>query len=100
MQGADVRKLFAKLDEVKTEMVGVRAELKRVAANSQLVVAQVQEHGGCIDRLEGAISRLKYRCPMFELEDKPQEGPADNGSERLRPSSSEYAALDATTKKE
>lgn len=48
-----------KLDEIKTEMA-------KVAANSRMVVNQVEANGTMIASMEKTISRLNVRCPLMK----------------------------------
>ena len=91
----ELQKLNARLDEldIDNKLEGVRKEMTKVAADSQIVVHTVHNHGTAIERLTRAIENISLHCPVFEPASK-EEG-VGNGGDRLRPSSSEYEALRA-----
>ena len=98
---AAFKKVFAKLDELGKRVTAldtngkldeIKKEMKKVAANSQVVVSTMHAHGGSIDRLEEAVTRLHIQCPMLTAEED-CKGEVGNGAERVRPGSNEYEAL-------
>ena len=102
---AAFKKVFAKLDELGKRVTAldtngkldeIKKEMKKVAANSQVVVSTMHAHGGSIDRLEKAVTRLHVQCPMFEP--KNRENGAGGVEDRVRPGSNEYEALEVAVK--
>lgn len=68
MSSADqIEKLVEKLEEIREEMA-------KVAANSRLVVSQVEQHGTVIASLEKKLTRLNLRCPL--IKDSPSDSVA------------------------
>lgn len=56
---------LAKLDSNGT-LDEIKADMKKVAANSQLVVIQVEEHGCLLAMFEKSLTRLNLCCPLIQ----------------------------------
>ena len=114
---AALKKVFAKLDEFgkrfeqfderlkeidpNGKLDELKSEMERVSANSSIVVSTMHAHGSSIHRLERSIDNLVLNCPVAAMEaEKPIEEMPGNGEERLRPSSSEYEALQAAVEED
>jgi len=77
--------LFARLDDIQKQLKRldvleqkinkldtngtldeIRKEMQKVAANSDIVVNTVESHGGIIQIMENALTRLNLRCPLMK----------------------------------
>ena len=87
----DVSSLLDRLDTL-TE------EIRRMSAHHRIIVSTIQEHGAVIERLAAAHERLRFYCPMFELEKTQKSTVTGNGSDKRGSSPHVYAKLDEATK--
>lgn len=70
----ELEKRLAKLDEIEQRLAkldtngrleDIRKEMAQVAANSRMVVTQVEANGNMIANMEKTITRLNVRCPLM-----------------------------------
>lgn len=63
---AELRDRVARLSN--GELSTIKAEMMKIAANSQLVVQVVQEHGQVLGEVRRLTEQLQLRCPMISAE--------------------------------
>ena len=59
-------RLFEELTKIEANIDAVTRALGVVEANSRLVVAQVEEHGGMIAHMERRLARVSVHCPIIK----------------------------------
>ncbi len=75
MQSAEVKKVFAKLEEIEGrlnaldsngELQEIKDVLNRVAADWKGVKSVVENQGNVTARMERVLTRLELRCPLMK----------------------------------
>lgn len=97
-----LRKIFAKIDELNQRidpsvLEDLRKEMRTVSAESRVVISTMRAHGAAIHRLDEAMQRLHFHCPMFKLEEDKKAAESDNGRDS---SPYLYNELDDSDKKD
>lgn len=75
MQSPEIKKLFAKLEEIggrlseldsngKLDDIGL--QIKTAVANSEVVLSCVQRHSSDIAYIKASLEKLELRCPLLK----------------------------------
>lgn len=85
MTTEDPTLIAIKIDRLAESIERMTEEMRHFAANSQIVISTLHAHGGSIDRLEKAVRRLQFHCPMLKIDNENPRRPGNGDDAKMGP---------------